>query len=196
MEEPRLSIQGDELAQSQLCYFPSMAMNQIVWQYFPKHSPSSDFIRTLVERFESELSKISSHKNVGQSSDAVLAKMRPGLETMGFLVETGKTSDAKIKVPVLYGKNGRVEKAFDADAYHPVEKVVLEVEAGRGVTNYQFLKDLFQACVMQDVEILAIAVRQDYRGSNDFEKVCTFFETIYASNRLTLPLKGILVLGY
>ena len=173
-----------------------MAMDRIVWQYFPKHSPSPDFIRTLVERFESELSGISSHKNVGQSSDAVLAKMRPGLETMGFLVETGKTSDAKIKVPVLYGKNGRVEKAFDADAYHPVEKVVLEVEAGRGVTNYQFLKDLFQACVMQDVEILAIAVRQDYRGSNDFEKVCTFFETIYASNRLTLPLKGILVLGY
>jgi len=49
---------------------------------------------------------------------------------------------------------------------------------------------------MQGVDYLAIAIRQDYRGSNDFEKVCTFFETIFSSNRLTLPLNGILILGY
>lgn len=173
-----------------------MVTNRLEWQYFPKHSPSSDFIKKLVDTFETELPRISSHNNVGQSSDAVLAILRPGLDSLGFLVESGKTASAKIKVPVLYGKNGRVEKAFDADAFHPTEKIVLEVEAGRGVTNYQFLKDLFQACVMQDVDELAIAVRRDYRGSNDFDKVCTFFETIYASNRLSLPLRGILVIGY
>ncbi len=72
----------------------------------------------------------------------------------------------------------------------------MEVEAGRGVTNYQFLKDLFQACVMQDVDYAVIAIRQDYRGSDDFSKVVTFIETIYASNRLILPLKGLLIIGY
>lgn len=78
----------------------------------------------------------------------------------------------------------------------PGEKIVLEVEAGRGVTNYQFLKDLFQACVMQDVDFFAVAIRQDYRQHNDYKKVVGFFDTIFASNRLTLPLKGILIIGY
>lgn len=87
-----------------------MASDRLEWQYFPKHSPSSEFIKKLVESFETELPRISSHNNVGQSSDAVLAKLRPSLESLGFQVEAGKTADAKIKVPVLYGRNGRVEK--------------------------------------------------------------------------------------
>ena len=74
--------------------------------------------------------------------------------------------------------------------------MVVEVEAGRGVLNNQFLKDLFQACMMRDVEYLGIAVRHIYKGNADFEQVVTFFETLYASNRLQLPLKGILVIGY
>lgn len=50
--------------------------------------------------------------------------------------------------------------------------------------------------MMQDVDYLAIAVRNVYRGNKDFETVLKFFDTLYASNRLTLPLKGILVIGY
>jgi hypothetical protein len=150
----------------------------------------------IVNIFDLSIDQIWSHHNLGQTSDEVLGKIRQRLETIGFQVESGKTTESKIKVPVLYGRNGKVEKSFDADAYHPTEQVVLEVEAGRGVTNYQFLKDLFQACVMQDVDYLVIAIRLDYRGSNDFEKVCTFFETIYASNRFRLPLQGVMIIGY
>jgi hypothetical protein len=73
---------------------------------------------------------------------------------------------------------------------------VIEVEAGRGVTNHQFLKDLFQACVMQEVDYLVIAVRNDYRGSDDYSKVITFLETLFASQRLILPLTGVLIIGY
>lgn len=73
---------------------------------------------------------------------------------------------------------------------------MVEVEAGRGVTNNQFLKDLFQACMMHNVEHLAIAVRNRYRNSNDFERVVRFFDTLYASDRIKLPLKGILIVGY
>lgn len=173
-----------------------MSKHKIVWQHFPKHSPCSDFLTRVIGCFEAVSTEIASLENVGQASNEVLAKVRRGLQELGFAVETSKTSEGKIKVPVLYGANGKIEKAFEADAYHVKEKTVVEVEAGRGVTNYQFLKDLFQACVMQDVDYAVIVIRQDYRGSDDYSKVVTFIETIYASNRLILPLKGLLIIGY
>ena len=49
---------------------------------------------------------------------------------------------------------------------------------------------------MQDVDFLVIAVRQDYRGTDDYSKVIAFIETLYASTRLQLPLKGVLIIGY
>ena len=173
-----------------------MTQHKICWQHFPKHSACPESLQQITRCFEAVAAEISSHNNVGQNSNAVLGRVRGGLVELGFKVESSKTAEGKIKVPVLYGANGKVDKYFDADAYHPVDKIVLEVEAGRGVTNYQFLKDLFQACVMQDVDYAAIAVRQDYRGSKDYEKVVTVIETIFASDRLTLPLLGILIIGY
>lgn len=70
------------------------------------------------------------------------------------------------------------------------------MEAGRGVLNNQFLKDLFQACMMIGVNYLCVAVRLDYLKQPDYETVVTFFDTLYASDRLKLPLKGIGVIGY
>ena len=149
-----------------------------------------------MECFIKSENKILSANNVGQTSNEVLAKICKDLQAIGFQVETGKTANAKIKIPVLFGANGKVEKSFEADGYDAANKVVIEVEAGRGVTNHQFLKDLFQACVMQDVDYLVIAVRNDYRGSDDYSKVITFLETLYASQRLKLPLTGVLIIGY
>jgi hypothetical protein len=126
----------------------------------------------------------------------VLAEVAGGLATAGFRVEIGKKRDDQIPVPVLFGLNGRVEKAFNADAYHEKEGFVVEVEAGQAVANNNFLEDLFQACTMHDVRYLAIAVRNVYRGGRDFERVLRFFDTLYASNRITLPLHGILIIGY
>jgi hypothetical protein len=118
------------------------------------------------------------------------------LRRAGFTVESGKKKGMKIRVPVLFGRNGKTEKAFDADAFHEKEGFVVEVEAGRGVVNNQFLKDFFQACMMHDVRYLAIAVRHTYKGNRDFDRVITFFDTLYASRRLTLPLHGILIIDY
>lgn len=168
----------------------------IKWQAFPKHMQVSDFLLEVIEVFEENSTSIHSLSNEGQASNEALAKITPHLQELGFQVELGKTRADKISVPVLFGLNGRIEKSFDADAYHPFEKVVLEVEAGRAVANYQFLKDLFQACVMQNVDHLVIAVRNDYRGSDDFSKVTTFLETIFSSNRLILPLSTIIIIGY
>ena len=168
----------------------------IRWSFFPKYEACPEFLEATVKAFTAVYPSISSHKNAVQESNDVLAKVRPHLEALKFDVEKDKTASGKIRVPVLFGEGGLVSQAFEADAYHPIEKVVVEVEAGRAVTNYQFLKDLFQACVMQDVDYIVIAVRQVYRNSKDFDKVVQFMSTLYASNRLSLPLKGCLIIGY
>ncbi len=168
----------------------------INWVYFPKSSPPPEFGLSIVALFEETADAIDSSTTRSQHSDAVMAQLRPGLERLGFRVEKGKTSEDKIVVPVLFGRKGKILKCFNADAHAGSVGWVLEVEAGRAVDNNQFLKDIFQACMMHDVLHLAIAVRNTYRGSDDFAKVESFLETLYVSGRLQLPLKGILLLGY
>ncbi len=168
----------------------------IKWAFFPQSHKPSEMVYKIVQVFEDHAQDIDSATNEIQVSNDVLAKLSGSLEGLGFLVETGKKKSQKIHIPVLFGINGVVEKAFDADAFHKEARFVIEVEAGRGVTNHQFLKDLFQACMMQDVDYLAIAVRNTYKKSKDFEKVFSFFDALYKSNRLELPLKGILIVGY
>jgi hypothetical protein len=167
----------------------------IQWQYFPKSRIAPEIADSVVAAFESVASSIDSTQFTLESN-LVLQAVTPHLLSSGFKVESSKATADKLKVPVLFGRNGQVEKSFDADAYHSAHGFVLEVEAGRGVVNNQFLKDLFQACMMHDVRYLGIAVRNVYRQSPDFEKVCRFFDTMYASSRLQLPLEGILVIGY
>ncbi|MCR5861018.1 hypothetical protein LRS05_02150 [Flavobacterium sp. J372] len=125
-----------------------------------------------------------------------MERLRPHLEELRFTVESGKSNLQKISVPVLFGYNNNIDKSFNADAVSHDGKIVIEVEAGRAVANNQFLKDIFQACMMFEVEYLIVAVRNDYRGGDDFQKIFNFLETLYISNRLKLPLKGILLVGY
>ncbi len=167
----------------------------INWQYYPKSDAAPQIAIRVVSTFEAVSAEIDSAVHTLESN-LVLKAINTGLTGEGFTVESGKTDKGKVKVPVLFGRNGRLEKSFDADAFHRESGFVLEVEAGRGVVNNQFLKDLFQACMMHDVFYLGIAVRNVYRKSPDFDRVIRFFDTMYASNRLTLPLKGILVIGY
>jgi hypothetical protein len=167
----------------------------ISWQFFPKSRIIPEHLKSILNVFNTNNDLISS-SNFCYGSNEVLENVRLGLEQINFQVEKSKKSNDKIKVPVLFGPNGKLEKYFDADAYNEETKTVIEVEAGRAVTNYQFLKDLFQACMMYEVDYLVIAVRQDYRGNPDFQNVITFFDTLYASGRLQLPLKGILIIGY
>jgi hypothetical protein len=176
----------------------------ISWAYFPRNERVPSIGLDIVACFKSVADTIDSSANNDQisaeykegASNAVLSRIRPGLEQLGFRVESGKAAAEKISIPVLFGKDGKPAKTFEADAYHDERRFVVEVEAGRAVVNYQFLKDLFQACVMVDVDYLCIAVRNIYKKSQDFEKVYTFFDTLYTSGRMKLPLKGILIVGY
>lgn len=168
----------------------------INWMYFPKNKRPDSVSELVVRAFQTVADDIDSATHDKQVSDEVLAKVRPELEKCCFTVEKSKKKEDKISVPVLFGVNGKIEKFFDADAYYDDAGYVIEVEAGRAVVNYQFLKDFFEACTMSDVDKLCIAVSNNYRGANDFEKVCTFFDSLYASGRLGIPLSGLLIIGY
>jgi hypothetical protein len=172
-----------------------MGTPSIEWQYYPRSRRAIPLAEAVVQAFKNEANTISS-ASFEHNSNKVLDALRKHLLEIGFEVESGKRTDEKICVPVLFGRGGEVEKSFDADAYHRAEGFVVEIEAGRAVANNQFLKDLFQACMMHEVKYLAIAIRKVYRGDKNFETVCRFFDTLYASNRLTLPLEGILIIGY
>jgi hypothetical protein len=148
----------------------------ITWVYFPKSAQAPTVALEIVKAFKSAPG-IDSAAQTNDSNYALKA-VSPALRDAGFVVECGKKADQKIRVPVLFGRDGKIEKSFDADAYHEQSGFVVEVEAGRAVVNHQFLKDLFEACMMHNVNYLAIAVRNSYLGGNDFEKVTRFFETL------------------
>ena len=174
----------------------------INFQLFPRSRGVDADLEAIIDVFK----KVDENKSQGMQlhSNEMLSLVRPGLESLGFSVETGKGKDEKIPVPVLFGENNVIDKSFYADAQSKDGKIVIEVEAGRAVFNNQFLKDIFQACMMFEVEHLVIAVLNEYhykKGgeehvSNDFQSVRTFLETLYISNRLHLPLKSVLLIGY
>lgn len=168
----------------------------INYQLFPRSVAITPEIRNIITCFDNVANKIDSFTIDSLQSNDVLKIVEPELKKIGFQVETGKTPAEMINVPVLFGRNNVPDKFFNADALSADGRIVIEVEAGRGVVNNQFLKDIFEAGCMFNVEYLVLAVKNQYRKSNDFEKVYTFLETLYISNRIKLPMKGILLIGY
>lgn len=168
---------------------------KLQYQLFPRSFGMTPEILDVIRCFEKNYEQIKSpdHK---LSSDGVLKIISDDLKLLHFKVEESKASEDKIKIPVLFGINNRIDKFFDADAVSSDWKIVLEVEAGRAYANNQFLKDIFQACMMPSIDYLMLAVRNKYRDVNDFDKIFQFIETLYINGRLQLPLKGIVLIGY
>ncbi len=167
----------------------------IQYQFFPRSQGITPEIRKVINCFfEVNVNINSDFHNL--KSNGVLQNLYEPLRKIGFAVEISKAKDDKIDVPVLFGLNNKIDKSYNADALSKDGKIVIEVEAGRATENNQYMKDIFQACMMFEVEYLVVAVRNTYRGHKDFEIVFTFLETLYISSRLHLPLKGILLIGY
>ena len=164
-------------------------------QFFPVNKKTPEHLESTIKVFSEHEAKINSHKH-RLTSNSVLGVLRKNLEAVGFRIERCKKKGEKIKMPVLFGENSQIIKSFDVDGYHEDLKTVLEVEAGRGFLNNQFLKDFFEACIMVDVDYCVIAVCNIYLKSNDFEKVKGFFDSMYASDRMKIPLQGLLLIGY
>lgn len=127
----------------------------IDWQYYPKSKQAPKLLLQVIELFEAAAPNISSG-NKELKSNEVLAFLRDGLKALQFEVEIGPKTGDSVPVPVLFGRRGTIAKSFKADAFHRAVGVVLEVEAGRAVDNNQFLKDLFQACMMADTRYLVL----------------------------------------
>ena len=167
----------------------------IKYQFFPRSRGVTQEIQDIINSFKAIETQIDSETSELKSNE-VLQIVRPHLEKLQYIVETGKGVNEKIDVPVLFGQDNKIDKSFYADALSADGRIVVEVEAGRATENNQFLKDLFEACMMFDVEYLVLAVRNVYRTHYDFDRVYSFLETLYIPNRLHLPLKGILLIGY
>lgn len=130
------------------------------WIHFPRSAEPSYLGFATAGIFQAVADEISSPKHE-LTSNQVLAVLEPKLRLLGYRVEAGKKKEEKIKVPVFWGFGGATAHTFDVDAWHEDDRAVLEVEAGRGYTNNQFLKDLFEACMMPTVDFLIIAVREE-----------------------------------
>lgn len=165
------------------------------YQQFPRSRGITRELQDVVKAFLQVDDKICS-ANHTLTSNEVLALLCPHLTKIGYRVETGKSVEKKIDVPVLFGRDNHIDKSFFADALSANGRIVIEVEAGQATENHRFLKDIFEASMMFDVEYLVLAVRNRYRSHMDFDRVYQFLETMYISNRIILPLKGIMLIGY
>ncbi|MGH2797420.1 MAG: hypothetical protein ACRDM0_07040 [Thermoleophilaceae bacterium] len=170
------------------------------WKFYPVRLPAPKWAPGVLKTFTTARSKIDSAELRGVSSDTALAAVRPGLRKLGFTVEHGKTTADKIWRPVLFGENGEPVVAYEVDGFHQRERIVLEVEAGRGAANNADYRDLVRASLMVDTDYLVLAMMQEYRAgkqvTRSYEQTRKRLDAVYASDRLKLPLKGVLLIGY
>lgn len=149
-------------------------------------------------------SQLDSTIHSGISSDSALEHLRPGLEALGYEVESGKGRSQKVRRPVLFGDNGAERVAYEVDAFHDDLGIVLEVEAGRGAKGNATYRDLIRTSLIVGADYLVLGVMNSYRfKSGGKELTVTSYkdtrdqiDAIYSSRRLGLPFKGILLFGY
>lgn len=168
------------------------------YAYFSQEEEMPSFLSDLINVFIKNESLISSSlprsKN-SLKSDEVLGLLREDLINLGYEVERDRSKEGRVIIP-----NVNLNREFFVDAWNNNFKVVLEVEAGRAYANNQFLKDLFESCIIPQVEYLVIAVKNVYSikqyKSHDFKRISDFMTCLHASERKFIPLKGILIIGY
>lgn len=139
----------------------------------------------------------------GLTSNDVLAQLRDDLISLGFAVEAGKTEADKLKRPVYFGLQGDATLKYEIDAYHSNWRCGLEIEAGRAWMGNAVYRDLIQAMVMVDVDILALAIPITYKfnssgkptSNSDFDNTQSVVSALYGHSRVRIPY-GLLLIGY
>ena len=133
----------------------------------------------------------------------MLAKLRPDLVDLGFSVEASKLDADKLQRPVYFGLQGDPTLRYQIDAYQPQWRCGLEIEAGRAWMGNAVYRDLVQAMVMVDVDILILAVPIAYKFNNsgkqtissDFENTRAVVSAVYGHSRVRIPY-ALLLIGY
>jgi len=176
-----------------------------LWSFFPRNVTPPLWAHKVVATVQVKREALdTSLAKTGNSSDAVLAHIRPGLEALGFEVEKGKGATEKIRRPVLYGDEGEATVTYEIDAFHDELGIAVEVEAGRGSQNNGDYRDIIRASLLLDAHFLALFMPINYHFTSGGKpaKVAAYtntrhqLEAIYASQRLLLPFDGVLLVGY
>jgi hypothetical protein len=171
-----------------------------VWKYYPSRSPAPEWVPDVITVFAAVSEQIDSRANHGVTSDDALRILRPGLVQLGFEIEASKTRIDKIWRPVLFGEGGRPLVAYEVDGFHPRHGIVLEIEAGRGAAGNADYRDLLRAGLIVEAEYLLLGMMLEYRSGKttmrSYERTREQLDAIYASERLKLPFKGVLLVGY
>ena len=141
-------------------------------------STNKDFISQelteIINVFVKHSEKIDSYNKILRSYE-VLECLAYDLERSGYTIKENKS---------------------EPDAYNKQHQIIIEIEAGRGLTNNQYLKDLLEVCMLDNVKYLIIAVRNIYGKQHDYDKIVEFLDRIYSSDKIVLPLQGVLIIGY
>jgi len=171
------------------------------WSLFPRHLSSPVWVEEFIQIVQKNQPEINSYEHNKFESDAVLKALEPDLESKGWQVETGKKDKQKIFRPVLYGDGGKTRVSYEIDGWNPEHKIVLEVESGRGWQGNAFYRDLIRTSIIQDADFLILGMRLSYsygnvKNQNDYLKAKEQLDAVYASGRLSLPFKGILIFGW
>jgi hypothetical protein len=170
-----------------------------MWKFYPSAIEPPAWVSPIVSALATARRQIDSRLNFGVTSNAALAALRPELVRQGFEIEGGKTKAKTIRRPVLFGEVGRTVVAYEVDGFHLQHEIVLEVEAGRGAANNAD-RDLIRASLMVDARYLVLAMMLHYGAGGtaikSYDQSRDRIDAIYASERLKLPLDGILLVGY
>jgi hypothetical protein len=170
-----------------------------LWSYYPRNSEPPEWVHNFVTTV-SEVKDELQPETGTLTSNMALSKLRLGLLQLGYEVESSESG--KIRRPVLFGDEGESRVTYEVDAYHPELKVLVEIEAGRGWQGNAVFRDIVRTSPIADADYLVIGMLQEYKfGKNNtinrsYQAARSLFDAIYASGRLQLPFKGILVFGY
>ena len=175
------------------------------WDYFPRNARPPEWIEPFIANVRAAGQSISTvERKTGLDSDRVLQELAGGLRELGFEVESGKKASERIRRPVLFGRNGHAEVSFEIDAFHEAHGIVLEVGAGRGARGNATYRDIIRTSLIVDAKYLALLLPVYYRHTSGAREVsvrayedCAYLvSALYASQRLTLPFRGVLLVGY
>jgi len=174
------------------------------WKYYPTRDRPPAWARAFVDVVRTNRDETDSAVVSNLNSDRVLAHLRPGLEKLGYRVETGKKKDERIGLPVLFGEAGKELVRYEVDAVHDELKVLVEIEAGRGARGNAVYRDLVRASLIVDARFLVLGVMSEYRHKSGGKPIAVKsyrdardqLDAIYASQRLRLPFEGVLLFGY
>ena len=103
-----------------------------VWTYFPRNARPPQWVVDLIAATATarpviDSSPLPAEEAARLTSDTVLASLRPGMEELGYQVESGKSQGQKIQRHVLFGENGRAEVMYEIDAFHDQLGIAVEV---------------------------------------------------------------------